>query len=238
MAQDKLTPVIGVDGCPAGWIAVIWGETLAHRLYPHFADILAEDASVIAVDIPIGLPPLSGRAAERATRAVLGERQSSVFTVPARASFAAGDYRAACNINLLHSEPPRKISKQCHGIFPKIREVDALMTPELQRRVHEVHPEAAFWAMNGGVPVPFAKKVRSDNHRPGLDYRRQLLRDNGFPLAALPDNRYRRSDVGEDDLLDACAAAWSARRILHGLHLEFPAQEHRDEKGLRMVIKA
>lgn len=233
-----MTAVIGVDGCPGGWIAVRWAENLTHHLCRSFADVLALDASVVAVDMPIGLPDQSGRAVERDVRARLGERQSSVFSVPSRAAVACADYRQSCAVNLLHSLPPKKVSKQIFHIFPKMREIDALMTPDLQARVFEVHPELAFWAMNGEAPLPLPKKIKGQPHGPGLALRRKLLAAAGFPLQGLPEATYRRSDVGADDLLDACAAAWSARRIRDGISLRFPAAPPRDAKGLRMEINA
>ena len=233
-----MTPVIGVDGCPAGWIAVRWAETITHHLCRSFADVLAMDGAVIAVDMPIGLPEVSGRAAERHVRGRLGERQSSVFSIPCRAAVMCEDYREACAINLRFSDPPKKIAKQSFHLFPKIREIDALITPELQSRIFEVHPELAFWAMNAEAPVPSPKKVKSRPHPPGLDFRRRLLATAGFPLNALAQARYRTADVGPDDLLDACACAWSARRILDGRHVRFPADPPRDARGLRMEINA
>lgn len=233
-----MTPVVGVDGCPGGWIAVRWGEAVSHHLCRSFAEILAMDAAVIAVDMPIGFPRGSGRAAEREVRARLGERQSSVFSVPSRAAVMCEDYRAACNANLACSDPPRKVSKQIFHIFPKMREIDALLSPALQSRVVEVHPELAFWAMNGGAPLPLPKKVKSRPHPPGLALRRSLLVAAGFPLSVLPQAAYRRADVGEDDLTDACACAWSARRILEGRAIRFPADPPVDARGLRMAISA
>ena len=53
---------------------------------------LGVDIAAIAIDMPIGLPDRidgSGRAAERAVRPLLGARQSSVFTIPARAAIEA-----------------------------------------------------------------------------------------------------------------------------------------------------
>ena len=233
-----MTPVVGVDGCPGGWIAVRWAERLTHHLCRSFAEVLALDAAVIAVDMPIGFPARSGRAVERDVRKRLGERQSSVFSVPSRAAVMCGGYREACAANLLNSDPPRKVSKQIFHIFPKMREIDAVITPELQSRVFEVHPELAFWAMNGEAALTLPKKVKGRPHPPGLDLRRGLLRAAGFPLDLLPHTSYRAADVGADDLIDACACAWSARRILEGRSVRFPAEPPRDARGLRMEVNA
>lgn len=233
-----MTPVVGVDGCPGGWIAVRWGENVSHHLCRSFAEVMALDAAIIAVDMPIGFPQGSGRAAEREVRQRLGDRQSSVFAVPSRAAVMCADYREACTANLASSDPPKKVSKQIFHIFPKMREIDALMTPELQSRVVEVHPELAFWAMNGAASLALPKKVKGQPHGPGLELRKALLGKAGFPLASLPPVAYRRADVGADDLIDACACAWSARRLLEGRAVSFPADPPRDARGLRMAISA
>ena len=86
----------GVDGCRAGWVVAFVraaGEEGRVRVVSHFADVLTapEAPSVVAVDIPIGLPERvgrGGRAAENAVRPLLGARQSSVFSVPSRAALA------------------------------------------------------------------------------------------------------------------------------------------------------
>jgi predicted RNase H-like nuclease len=233
-----MSAVIGVDGCRGGWIAVRWAQGLSHHFCRSFAEVLAMEALIIAVDMPIGFPPGSGRAAEREVRSRLGARQSSVFSVPSRAAVMCMDYRAACSANLASSDPPKKVSKQIFHIFPKMREVDALMTPALQDRVFEVHPELAFWAMNGGAPLPLPKKVRGRAHEPGLALRKTLLSNRGFPMDMLPPSSYRAVDVGADDLLDACACAWSARRIALGQSLRLPENPPRDARGLRMEINA
>jgi predicted RNase H-like nuclease len=207
-----------------------------------FAEIAAiRDIVTIAVDIPIGIPGIAlrgGRGCDTALRAQLGDRQSSVFTVPARAALAETDYRRACDAALGASDPPRMVSKQCFNIFPKIREVDALMTPDAQARIVECHPEGAFWAMNGEQPLSEPKKVKSRSYGPGLELRRALLMSGGFPAAFLQAHRFRASDAGEDDFLDACACSWTAGRVLRGLAKRFPDDPITDPKGLRMEIWA
>lgn len=236
--------IIGIDGCPSGWLAVtLPGGRVAEAradICPAFADVLiaAGDRATIAVDIPIGLPErasIVGRPCDVSARANLGQRQSAVFAVPARAAVYAADYRAACTAALAHSDPPRKVSKQCFNLFPKVREVDALMTPALQERVVECHPELAFWRLNGGKPLELPKKVKSQPYAPGLELRRGLLRAAGFSNDLLARS-WRRADAGPDDLLDACACAASAIHIAAGNGLRFPATPGADSRGLRMEI--
>jgi predicted RNase H-like nuclease len=229
--------VAGVDGCRAGWVAIVWGAALSMHVLPEFSDVLALDADVIAIDMPIGFARDGRRAAEATARSVLGGRQSSLFAMPARAAIYAEDYRDACAINQANTNPPKKISKQSFFLFPKIRQIDAVITPALQARVHECHPEVAFWAMNGQQPLELPKKVKSRVHEPGLALRRALLTKAGFPIDSLPAHSYPASKLGADDVLDACACAWSARRIAQGTAIRFPQDVERDDKGLDMAIK-
>jgi predicted RNase H-like nuclease len=197
--------------------------------------------AAIAIDIPIGLPSRisgAGRDCDAAVRAVVGKRASAVFAVPARAAFAKSDYRSACAAAMFHSDPPRQISQQMFHLFPKVREVDDAMTPALQQKVRECHPEAAFWAMNGSAPLCEPKKVRGRPHLPGLQQRRALLLAHGFSEAFLHGTSFPAALAGPDDVLDACACAWSAARFLKGDALRFPESPPLDPKGLRMEILA
>jgi len=237
--------VAGVDGYKAGWVAVIrnLGDPADMRLqvFPAFADIVnfRPELKIIAVDMPIGLPDRigpTGRGPERAARKHLGERQSSVFSVPSRAAIYEDDYPKACDTALTTSEPPKKVSKQCFHLFPKIREIDALMTPELEARVHEVHPELAFWRLNDEREMSLPKKVKSRANPAGLDQRRDLLVSKGLPKDFLGQPPPR--GCGRDDLLDAAANSLIAERIFMGLAEPFPKDFRRDERGLRMAIWA
>lgn len=236
--------VAGVDGCRAGWIAVLIPAKglIAPQVMvtSRFADILDHSAmpAIVAVDMPIGLPERigpEGRGPERAIRPLLGARQSSVFAVPSRAAVYAGDYGAACAAAQATSTPPKKVSKQCFHLFPKMREMDGLITPELESRVYEVHPELAFWRLNGERAMSLPKTIRSAAARPGIEERQRLLETEGFEahfLATVPRG------AGADDLLDAAASALIARRIDAGLARPFPKTPMRDGRGLRMAIWA
>lgn len=237
--------IIGVDGCPGGWLMVtLPGGAIAEAratIAGTFDEVLqaAGDSSFVAIDIPIGLPDRTGaggRVCDRAARANLGGRQSALFSVPARAAVYATDYAAACAAALAHSDPPRRVSKQCFNLFPKIREVDAVMTPALQARVVECHPELAFWRLNGEMSLSLPKKVRSHPSPQGLELRRALLRRAGFGESFLARHPWRRAEAGPDDLLDACACAASALGIAVGRGSRFPDCPPIDPRGLRMEI--
>jgi len=236
----------GIDGCPSGWIVAFLRADLSElrvRLVARFIDVTAalEAPAVIAIDIPIGLPERTGyggRAAENAVRPLLGARQSSVFSVPSRAAIAARDYRDACRIALATSEPPRKVSKQLFMLAPKIREVDAALRADaaLSQRVFEVHPELAFWRLNGEQALSEPKKVKSRPYELGLALRRQLLIKAGLPAAAVEASPPK--GAGPDDLIDALACVVIAWRIFNGVAQPFPDPPERDAFGLRMTIWA
>jgi predicted RNase H-like nuclease len=238
------TWLAGLDGCRAGWIAAFVrpsGDEGFIRVLPRFADVAAlrEQPAVLAVDMPIGLPERTGaggRAAENAIRPLLGARQSSVFSVPSRAALEATDYRQACAIALTTSDPPRKISKQLFMIAPRIREVDTILRsdPSLAARVFEVHPEAAFWRLNGERPLTEPKKIKGKPYPPGLELRRGLLRAAGTATGLL--EAPPPAGAGADDLLDALACAAIARRIHAGVAQSYPHPPPRDSFGLRMAI--
>ncbi|MGO4285982.1 serine/threonine dehydratase [Bosea sp. TAB14] len=234
----------GVDGCKAGWIAAIaFAEGPAApiiRVVPRFADLFAGEIGpdIVAVDMPIGLPDQvtgSGRGPEQAVRALLGDRQSSVFSIPARRAVEASDYREACALALAASDPPRKVSKQGFHLFPKIREIDALLRAEVEwrERVFEVHPELAFRMMKG-VPLAHPKKVKGVINPPGMAERRGLLRDAGIAAEALSARPPR--GAAADDLLDALAALVVARHIAAGRGKPFPDPPGRDSHGLPIAI--
>jgi predicted RNase H-like nuclease len=239
------TTVAGVDGCRGGWLCVIrnanapfWEQVFLAKTV---AEILNHPAApqVIAIDIPIGLPDLiagAGRGCDGAVRKILGKRAGAVFAVPARAALYEKDYAAACAAAFAASDPPRKISKQMFHLLPKMREVDGLMTPALQTRLFECHPEGAFCLMNRAEPLHEPKKRQGQPNLPGLDFRRALLVTQGYSesfVRTTPPN-----NAGADDLLDACACAWTAARILKGEAIRFPAAPPADAKGLRMEIWA
>jgi predicted RNase H-like nuclease len=236
----------GLDGCRAGWIAAFVhseGNEIRVRVLPCFADIAAapEQPAVIAIDIPIGLPERSGpggRAAENAVRPLLGARQSSVFSVPSRAALACLDYGEACAMALQTSEPPRKISRQLFMIVPKIREVDDALRADaaLAARVFEVHPEVAFWRLNGERALAEPKKIKGKCYGPGLALRRALLMTSGLPREIV--ETAPPAGAAEDDVLDSLACATVARRIHESVARPFPDPPPRDAFGLRMAIWA
>ena len=236
----------GLDGCRTGWIAAFVrprGDEVCVRIVRHFADVLVapEEPTIIAVDIPIGLPDCigpEGRGPERIIRPLLGARRSSVFSVPPRAAIYAADFGSACAAAIEGSTPLRKVSKQLFMIAPKIREVDTALRSDGASvgRVYEVHPELAFWRLNGERALAEPKKVKGTCHAPGLALRRILLIAAGLPTSVV-DAR-PPTGASADDLLDALACAAVARRIHSGHARPFPDPPGRDTLGLPIAIWA
>jgi predicted RNase H-like nuclease len=224
----------GVDGFRHQWCAVLWqaesGE-YRHRVVASFADLtrLPEQPSVIAVDIPIGLPRVAcagGRACDRLARKSIGRaRASSVFPVPGRLALSATDRPTADRLN--RAQGGIGVSAHMWGLIHKLREVHAVMTPALQRSVYEVHPELSFRAMAGG-PLMHGKKTAA-----GKRERMRLLVAAGFPVADVNDPPLK---LPYDDFFDACAALWTARRIANGTARRLPPRPERDPAGLDMAI--
>jgi predicted RNase H-like nuclease len=190
------------------------------------ARVRSGDLAAVGIDMPIGLAPDGRRAADAAARARLGPRRSSLFPTPPAAVLHATDYpdalarcRAASGVGM---------SKQAYNLLPKMREVAALVTPDLQPAISEVHPETTFVAL-GGTPCTHPKRTAA-----GVEERLGLLRAD-FPTVdelVAP----RPSGVATDDVLDALAAAWTARRIALGTAEWLGDADARDDRGLRLTI--
>jgi len=67
--------VAGVDGCRGGWICVHQDQGLIEgKIFEYFQQVIdyLGPESVIAVDIPIGLPAKGSRSCDKAARKILG----------------------------------------------------------------------------------------------------------------------------------------------------------------------
>ena len=213
-------------------------HTVRCRVVRGFEDLLQlpEAPQAIGVDVIIGLPdaPRSGgRRCDQQARRLLGwPRSSSVFSPPAQAALDSTTYEEALAANRRASPDEVGITKQAFHLFPKLREVNAHMTPARQDRVREVHPELAFFAMNDDAPLAHSKHDTA-----GRDERQELLRAQGFGAIEHAVSEHVRRGVGADDILDAHAACWTARRIAEGTAHRLPdGMPPRNAAGLRMEI--
>ena len=238
--------VLGLDGCKRGWVGVRLDldqvAPPAARFYRIFDDALTDShaPAVIAVDMPIGFLDVAqrgGRLCERLARQRLGPRRNSVFSAPTRAALAhPKDYGAALEANRGGGEIG--LSRQCFHLIPKLKEIDALMTTTLQRRVRESHPELAFTVLNAGRPMRFAKKTRS-GHLERIRVLTSAGEAYGLDREFLDPRAHvglRGGGVARDDLVDAAAVALAAARIARGEALALPQDAPRDAKRLKMEI--
>jgi predicted RNase H-like nuclease len=224
----------GLDGCPGGWVLVIGpqGPQGNTDVVPvgEFADVIAMvDAgrpAAVGIDIPIGLPESGSRRCDIEARKLIGPRRSSVFPAPARALLGAETYAEA--ITRSRAASSKAISRQTFGILGKIREVDLEMTSNRQRTCFEVHPELCFTVLAGAPMVH--RKVTAEGRAERLKALRTVFSD--------VDRHATRRIAGThpDDVLDAFAAAWSARRWLQGSHIQLGGDL--DQRGLRMEVIA
>ncbi|HUZ91485.1 MAG TPA: DUF429 domain-containing protein [Methylocella sp.] len=248
MLVSKPAEIAGVDGCRKGcWIAVTADtqtfDKAQVKIFKSFAELISELAarSIIGIDMPTGLAEHTdrgGREPDWAAREFLGRQRASVFPVPSRRAVYERDYAQVCAIARETSEPRRAVSKQLFGILPRIRQIDEILRqdPALRDRVFEVHPEVSFKVMNNDEPLPERKKVKGRIYQPGMHLRHNLLRKEGFPLSFL--NQRPPHGAALDDFYDACACAWSAKRILYGKARVFPCHPPLDGEGLEQAIRA
>lgn len=252
MSQRTLA---GVDGCKGGWIAVIERPQteLSCAVVKSFHDLLSllGDDALVVVDMPIGLPDFigaAGRGPERLLRLVLGDRKSSVFSIPSRQAVYTPNvapvgmpailaaHRASSAMARRTSYPERGVSIQAFSIFSKVRELDELLrsNPFLSRRVFESHPELAFWRLNGECPIRHGKKLRGRVDPDGMMERRNLLVSNGIPQTFLEMPAPGGSAV--DDFVDACALLIVASHIATGEGKSLPDPPMRDAYGIPIAI--
>lgn len=236
----------GIDACKGGWVVALapgWPLAAPPRilLLPDFAAVLRAVAHCpcAGLDMPVGLPSGAGvrrcdllareellRLAGPAETAARGTG-SRVFLAPPRETLAAATpgrfqalHRAARGVGA---------GLPVWGIVPRLREVDAAMTPALQERVVETYPELTLARLAG-------RTLPSKHGAPGLEARRKLLCGADCAWA---DKGVRCGTVAAapHDLLDAvaCLAAACARRQGRALRLPGQAPPH-DARGLRMEI--
>lgn len=209
--RARSVTVAGVDGWKQGWIAIVLqgGRFARAEVAADMAALLPRlaDATTIAVDMPIGLGD-GERACDAAARARLARRGSTLFGIPPRAVLEAATFEDASA--LARRLLGKGISQQAYALRTRILELDRHAADP---RLHEVHPELSFLAMNDEGPLP-PKKTWA-GHRARL----ALLVAAGIEL---PDDLGAAGAAAPDDVLDAAAAAWSAARIARGAARRHP----------------
>ena len=244
---------VGVDWCKGGWFCVGLddGGNYGFAVYGTFKGLLdaVYAAELVLIDIPIGLPEgPGGRQADSAARALLDhkDRKSSVFPTPTRQTVKqAGrdpeSYAVAAEIE--QNTSGKGLPPPAFGIAPKIAEVDAVMVSrktsgKTKPSIREVHPELCFCTLNNRRAMRLKKGAAG---AVGVTERLQVLRRFEGKTDEIYSNvldEYPRKTVARDDIVDALAAAVTARLacILPSGLRTAPANPSKDAKGLRMEM--
>ncbi len=214
--------MLGVDGCPGGWVAAeVSGTRVRWHHATGVADLLDRDVEAVGIDMPIGLPDTGIRRCDREARQRLGPARSSVFFAPPRAVLAVATH--AESVATARALDAPGLSVQAWHIVARITELDRWISPERQRKVVEVHPELSFRRLDPRVVEP-KRTARGAGQRI-----RALTGPYDLDLAELP------REVPLVDALDALAAAWSAERHRAGAAEVLGGDT--DARGLRMEIR-
>ena len=233
---------VGLDWASTGWFGVVldgdggWDTGVYPSVWSAWK--YHSDADRILIDIPIGLPADAKRACDVAARRKLGRRGSSVFYTPVRDAVYHQTLEEAKAAN--EAAADFSIQNQAWSIVPRIREVDEFldMFPSARDRLVETHPEVCFYALNGRTALSEPKRTPA-----GVRRRTELL------ATEFPDARevcedaidryttpsYAPSVGGADDIVDAVAAAVTARRGPDGWST-LPETPPSDQRGLPMRI--
>ena len=253
---------MGIDGCKAGWLAVfLQGERAWFAVAATLEAVLANTSpALVLLDMPIGLSggdalapdgiaPIAQRQVDKAVRALMPGKGSSVFTPPSRAALHAKDYRHACDIN--QQQVGSKLSKQAFYIAPKIQQVDAFLRAHksMQKLVREAHPELCFAGLNpaslksmalSGRKKALTPLLTSKKTAEGRAARMQLLQrhwPSAEALCAEVQKSTLKKEVALDDVLDAMCLALTAQLGLRHNSLETVTQGRTvDDCGLPMEL--
>ena len=232
---------VGVDGCPEGWLAVVYTESefAGANIFAHVADLWTahRDADRILIDVPIGLRESSSepRGCDSAAREVLSPvRHHSVFPTPVRAAARESSYEDAKAVQERRTDG--SLNRQTWGICPKIDEVDRFLldTPAARGIVRESHPEVCFRSF-AGSPMAYSKTGQP----------KRAFWERVAALRAVDPDVYDHlwaatasgldGDASDDDLLDAFAVALTARGDEAGVET-LPTEPETDPRGLSMEI--
>ncbi|MFM7270191.1 MAG: DUF429 domain-containing protein [Actinomycetes bacterium] len=219
-------PVVGVDGCPDGWVAVELDGPgrLAVRHLTSIAELdgLVPASTIVGVDMPMWFPQRPPRRSEVAAREVLGPRRaSSIFPTPVRAAVEAPDHATANAIS--RAATGHGVSRQAFALAAKILEVDAWRSGSTLD-VREVHPETSF-AVLLHRPAAASKRTWA-----GVGERRAALAAVGIDLTPFEGVALGKATV--DDVLDAAVAAWTAGRIADGTARRLPTDPGEDPEDV------
>ena len=193
----------GIDGCKAGWLLITYQSGIYNwHIVPHI-DELPQYTGKIAracIDMPIGLASEKfPRTIEKRLRAELGNRSSTVFSVPVRAAVYEPDRDRAKQIN--SALTGKSLSEQSLNIKAKILEVDQFVHKKPDSLVLiESHPELCFKFLKGSILQ--SKKSEKE----GIEERLELIASFDTDCASVFKTILQstlRKHVKPDDITDA-----------------------------------
>jgi predicted RNase H-like nuclease len=221
--------VTGIDASRGGWVAItLSGDDRDGSAPPAVSVTVARTLDGLAldgdagIDMPLGLLAAGWRTADLLARRALGRRGSCVFAIPPRPVWEEPRYADANR--RCRELTGRGMSAQAWGLRGKLLEADEFRRAA-KLPLYEVHPELSFAAL-AGAPLADSKHTRS-----GLAVRRALLTAAGIVVPP------RARGAAEDDLLDAAAVAWSARRIAAGTAAILTDQAQRADDAAEIAIR-
>lgn len=248
--QAKL-PFWGIDGCKRGWFCVGldngggYDYIVARDIEEAHKRIQGRDGKVALIDIPIGLrDDREERECDKAARKfVTATRGSSVFRTPCRQAIDA--YRQGDN--KAESKKQGKIasiritggplSEQTWGIAGKIAEVDTFMQSGKGGIWREVHPEVCFRALKGAALKPGKKsKPAAITERCDILDNLRVLPCSAEEIVKAVRREHLKKHVADDDILDALAAAVTAKLGYPDKYQTLPPSPPKDSTGLTMEM--
>ena len=198
--------------------------------YEHFSDLKAVIESMnclaTAVDMPMGLSDEPNNEIDQELRKRLGERRSSLFPTPSTGVLKANTYEEALKRN--REITGKGISIQAWNLVPQIRQVRQVIRPSDTDKFLECHPESSFAAMTHTA-------LQSKKTGEGVRQRMELLLEFIPDLHNVLDELPKKCKI--DDALDACAAAWTAKRYVRGKSLILGGDDYdKDGYPVRVII--
>jgi len=207
-----LSLIIGIDGCKSGWFS-IWenqDKSIHSAVFSNLNELKNffknESQLILGIDMPVVLSEVIPRQADQLARKLLSKKASSVFTAPTPEMLNQPNYEKASLVSKRLFG--KSMSLQSWYLFPKIKDVQTMIHHE-DMQIYEIHPELSFRAMNNEQVILESKKTHE-----GFALRNALLSMH-FKNFIFDDirNQHARKDVMDNDILDALAVLWSAKRI-------------------------
>ena len=204
--------IIGIDGCKSGWFSV-WenqDKSIHSSVFSNLNELKNffknESQLIVGIDMPVILSEVIPRQADQLARKLLSKKASSVFTAPTPEMLDQPNYEKASLVS--KKLFGKSMSLQSWYLFPKIKDVQTMIHHE-DMQIYEIHPELSFRAMNNEQVILESKKSHE-----GFAIRNSLLTMH-FKNFIFEEIRrqYARKDVMDNDILDALAVLWSAKRI-------------------------